>query len=159
MSIRINQAAGIQQQEEARRKQKAAGGFEALLAEQTQGGVAQGVADGAGLSRTVLQSLETLQGVEKGEETSALSGLSADTAGRLDGILAGFEEYAQQLGTSEPDLKSSFALLQRMSGQIAEMRAAFPDLAEQSPELAAMVNELDVMATTETFKFNRGDYL
>ena len=160
MSIRIDHASALQQQEEARRKQKAAEGFDSLLSESLTGGEAQGVATGAGLSRAVLQGLETLREFGRSEEVSTGSGLEADTAERLDGVMDGFDEYARELTReSGPNLKSAFVLLQRMSGQIADMRAAFPEMAEQSPELAAMVNELEVMATAETFKLNRGDYL
>ncbi len=160
MSIRVDQASALQQQEEARRKRKPAEGFDSLLSGLTAEGEAQGVATGAGLSRAVLQGIETLREFGRSEGVPALSGLTAETAERLDGMMDEFEEYARELTRdSGPNLKSAFALLQRMSGQIADMRAAFPDMENQSPELAAMVNELDVLARAETFKLNRGDYL
>lgn len=159
MSIRIDQAAALQQQEEVRRKKPSAEGFEALLSD-SLGDETQGVATGAGLSRTVLQGLGVLQEFGQTEGVSTPTGLEADTVKRLGGVMEGFEEYTQEIGReSGPNLKSAFALLQRMSGQLADTRAAYPEMAAQSPELAAMVNELDAMATTETFKLNRGDYL
>ncbi|MDL2216562.1 hypothetical protein LJB81_02370, partial [Desulfovibrio sp. OttesenSCG-928-M14] len=63
-----------------------------------------------------------------------------------------------QIGSGNQDLRQAYGLLQSMGQQVTDFKARFPNAAQEQPELAAMLNEVDVLFTTETFKFNRGDY-
>ena len=108
-----------------------------------------------------VQGLATisLSGMAQSAESSAQLH-SEEAATQMDGMVTTFERYANQMARNEgADLREAYALLESMSGQIAGFKSQFPNAGEEMPELASMLNELDVLATTETFKFNRGDYL
>ncbi|MFP4167454.1 MAG: hypothetical protein ACLFSY_01220 [Desulfonatronovibrionaceae bacterium] len=76
----------------------------------------------------------------------------------LDNILAKWEMYAEQLGSPQSSLKEAYAGLEEISQAVEDMKAKVdPD--KHGPEVREMLNELDVMTTTEKMKFNRGDYL
>lgn len=101
----------------------------------------------------------SLSGMAQSAESSAPIH-SEEAANQMDGMVTTFERYANQMARNEnADLREAYALLESMNGQIAGFKSQFPNAGEEMPELAAMLNELDVLATTETFKFNRGDYL
>ena len=109
-----------------------------------------------------LMSVRTAAQLHPVEQAAAVQGLfsSNEAATRMDGMFTSFERYAEQIARSETgSLREAYGLLQEVSGQIAGFRAAFPDAEEAMPEMALLLNELNVLMTTETFKFNRGDYL
>lgn len=94
------------------------------------------------------------------DSATTVSPLYEEAATVMEGMFDTLDSYSRQLAGNEPgNLKEAYSLLQNMSGQIADFKQRFPQAAADQPVLAAMVNELDVLATTETFKFNRGDYL
>ncbi len=79
---------------------------------------------------------------------------------RMESLFAGMDDYAAMLGSGEAAaLRDAYSLLENMTGDIASFRAAYPNMETEQPELASLVNELEVLTVTETFKFNRGDYL
>ena len=163
MKIRNEQLAPLQGQE-ARRKSQVEGeeDFASLLAEKL--GSAQGIASAApgAAGLTSLQGMPgiDLDGLAQNPEIAALLTERNEVAQGVDNLLAGFESYTAELGRgSGADLRGAYASLQGMTGTIAGLRSAHPDMAAKHPQLADMVNELDALAVTETFKFNRGDYL
>ena len=154
-----NEQLRIMQENELRKAQKQGklgGEFGDILARQLE--QAQVPAAQAGASLMPVQSAVQLQLMERAAVIGILSSNEAVT--RMDGMFASFERYAEQIARSETgSLREAYGLLQEVSGQIAGFRAAFPDAEEAMPELALLLNELDVLRTTETFKLNRGDYL
>lgn len=87
-------------------------------------------------------------------------GAVGEAAAQMDGMFNSLESYAQQIaGGGQEGLKQAYGLLQDVNGQIAGFKQAYPNAKEDMPEIASLLNDLDVLATTETFKFNRGDYL
>ncbi len=102
------------------------------------------------------------QGAVQLPKTEALQELpsSTDAAARMDGMFTSFERYAEQIAQGQTGgLREAYSLLEGISQQIAGFKADYPDAGEQMPEMATLLNELDVLTTTESFKFNRGDYL
>ena len=82
-----------------------------------------------------------------------------EAALQVENLFTDVESYALQLRSdTSGSLREAYATLQGMSDNIARLKESSPGL-NQSPELASLVNELDVLTTTEMFKFNRGDYL
>ncbi len=79
------------------------------------------------------------------------------TTNQVEGVLDKWDEYASQLGSS--DLKQAYGSLETISDSVSQIKEQNPDMAESDPGLNQVVNELDAMATTERFKFNRGDYI
>lgn len=78
----------------------------------------------------------------------------------MDALLDQWEMYAQRL--EEPakrtNLREAYSVLEQISQAVSELKQDVPKLAANNPSLESMVNELEIMTVTETFKFNRGDY-
>lgn len=75
----------------------------------------------------------------------------------VENLLGHWEEYAQQLENSA-SLKDVYASLERVAQAVDKLRQAAPNAAAGQAALEDVVGELDVLAVTELFKFNRGDY-
>jgi len=162
MKISNEQIRAIQEKEASRTKRpQELGDFDELLARQLDNGQQQVSATAsepvsASVKGTV--SLPFADGVEG--SSGSVPFFSEEAAALMEGMFNTFERYADQIaGNEKGDLRDAYSLLENMGGQIADFKARFPNAGAEQPELAAMINELDVLATTETFKFNRGDYL
>lgn len=157
MKISTEQLRALQEIEVNKAKEhKASGDFGELLTRQLDAGQQPAALEHAAAPQPAV--LLPLSGVT---EDSALSSAPFEEAATMmDGMFNTLEQYAGQLAQAEnPDMRAAYATLENMRGQIADFKSRYPNAAEEQPGLAAMVNELDVLATTEVFKFNRGDYL
>ncbi len=120
------------------------------------------------LSKNILSDNSTeyreLSAVNYATMNSVLLGTSstdADSIGNLEeeiysitAMLDGLDAYAEKL-TSSNSNKAAWDDLQKISGQLASLQQK-----NNLPQgLNALVDEIDVLATTEKFKMNRGDYL
>lgn len=96
-------------------------------------------------------------------QPAAGKGVDADAAeamAQLSSLLDDFDAYTQILGSgNEQNLKGAYAALDKLSGSVNALRGKMPDAAGKYPGLNDMLNELEVLTSTEQFKFNRGDYL
>jgi hypothetical protein len=136
---------------------KLGGDFGDIFARQLEQGQSATSATGASL-----MSVQSAVQLPRVEDAAVIRGMlsSSEAATRMDGMFTSFERYAEQIGRGETgSLREALSLLQDVSGQVAGFKAEFPNAEKDMPELAALLNELDVLMTTETFKFNRGDYL
>jgi hypothetical protein len=143
------------------------GAFEALLAGHLQkagddGGLTASPARTATLNgRDATSAALLLQSVT--EEDQADSGTDSEeglTAESVEKLLNKWEEYAQALNPRNADnLRGVYSLLQGMSAELREIKTAGQELLAKNATLGSLVNELDVLTTVETIKFNRGDYL
>lgn len=127
-----------------------------LDAEQPQGAAAleNGAALAPGLRPMPVSGLA--------EDSAQASTLTAaqEAAGKMESMFDTFESYAGELALNDKtNLRGAYALLENMNSQIAEFKTRFPNAGSEQPEVASMLNELDVLVTAETFKFNRGDYI
>ncbi len=77
---------------------------------------------------------------------------------QMDSLLNMWENYAADMDSRSSSLKKVYANLQEISQGLKDMKMsnAFEN---QPPGVKSMVQELEVMTTTEVIKFNRGDYL
>lgn len=157
MKISTEQLRAIQEQEARRTRQsKAPGDFAGILAEQLQ--PQTGKAEGPGLSLP-LQDAAMPPGILE-DAAPAAPALFEEAAGELEDMFATLDRYAGQLAAGEnADLRGAFGLLQDMNARISSFKERHPDAAVEQPELSALLNEIETLAVTETFKFNRGDYL
>ncbi len=161
----------LQRQNEPHRKEKIADGFDALFSEQLEAGK-NAQATGSPVAQSnqplltgslglLLQASEQLAyGKTENEEGANDLDMAAVKVG---GLLDQWETYAGKLAqagnNANPDLKSVYSLLQNMGSELKGLRQSMPDLAERNGNLDSLLNELEVLTTTENFKFNRGDYL
>ena len=163
MKITNEQLVALQELEPRRKKVETPVGFEALMAEQLNTKVAPGVASEASAETARVQGIlaPNLMGqVDLGYAAQPEQPVLAAAGARLEDIFSSFEAYAGELGNeAEGNLRSAYSALEKMTQEITAFKQEFPNLAQSQPGLASVLNELDVLATTETFKFNRGDYL
>ena len=127
-----------------------------LDAEQPQGSSAL---DNASALTPGLRSVP-LAGIMDDSALSDSQSEAREAAGQMENMFGALERYADELGRNDKaDLRRAYGMLEDMGNQIAGFKSRFPNAGADQPELAAMVNELDALVTTETFKFNRGDYI
>lgn len=161
MKIQNDPLRALLEQGEAHRKPKAGGtDFESMLARELQG---DNAAKGA-MVRNAEQSMAALamqiRSVNELGGAEAEGRTDAIYTEKVDNLLDKWDLYSQAL--ARPDaasLKDVNSLLDGMDAELAGLKAALPELAGNKAGLAGLVNELDVMTTTERIKFNRGDYL
>ncbi len=89
------------------------------------------------------------------EEYNVLSLMS-----EIEDSLSGLDEYTKSLQNirSGGDLKQAWQSLFAFSQSVDSLRQNYASLSQQDSSLDAMINDLEIMAVTETYKFNRGDY-
>ncbi len=143
-------------------------GFEAALAEQLGlGGVgASSTAEGTpsiGSMQTAQASMISqmlLGATGEADETNPTEDVLKDAFNQASGTLDMWDSYVSTLGSAgnNGSLRQAYALLQGIDGQVASLKENTAGLRGQNPGLDTLVNNLEVLATTEKFKFNRGDY-
>lgn len=75
--------------------------------------------------------------------------------GQVESILDEWENYAATLANPEGGLKAAYGTLDKIASEVAAIKEGQPNL---DPGLQSIVDDLETLATTEQFKFNRGDY-
>lgn len=146
-------------------------GFEGLLAQQTLqvGQKGSRATVGAGADPESLRaladpmrlaniSLATLSGVDEAALDGSDEALVESLTGGLNATLDGFDKYAANLNGST-SLKDAWSALAALESNLKGMRQDMGKLSQPDAELDSMLNEMEVMAATEKFKFSRGDYL
>jgi hypothetical protein len=79
-------------------------------------------------------------------------------SGQVESILDKWDTYAATLQNPEAGLKEAYGTLDQIAADVAAIKADKPNLGSTHPDLQSIVDELDALAATERFKFNRGDY-
>ena len=162
MKITTEQLRALQEAESRRTKTSRAAGdeFGALLTRQLDAEQPQGAA-GLENAAPLASNLRTVPLAGIMEESALSEGQSVEEAmvGQMETMFGSVERYAGELARNDrADLRRAYGLLEEVGGQMAEFKSRFPNADAEQPGLAAMVNELDALVVTETFKFNRGDY-
>ncbi len=174
MNIQTQNIEALFSQQELQAKKAAAqknannAGFAATLAEQATQSPLGGAENGTvqthlnqGIQASLAQQL-LVNGVENIAASSA--GQSPEvkqTLGQTSRALDMLDLYAQKLRAPSNDgnLRDAYALLEGIEAQVSTLKANNKQTLEQNPDLADLVNELEILSTTEKFKFNRGDYM
>ena len=94
------------------------------------------------------------------DEADPTEDVLQDAFTQASGTLDMWDSYVSTLGDAgnNGSLRQAYALLQGIDGQVASLKENTAGLRGQNPGLDTLVNNLEVLATTEKFKFNRGDY-
>lgn len=143
-------------------------GFEAALAEQL-GLVGAGTSSTAGgtlpvggmrASQASMISQMLLGATGQADEANPTEDVLQEAFSQASGTLDMWDSYVSTLGDAGKNgsLRQAYALLQGIDGQVASLKENTAGLRGQNPGLDTLVNNLEVLATTEKFKFNRGDY-
>lgn len=105
------------------------------------------------------ENIASTQNVSEVSETDAAytrSALMAD----IENSLSSLDMYTQSVQSQNAsfDLKRAWQGLTAFNQSVNDLRQNYASLSEQDSSLDAMINDLEIMAVTETYKFNRGDY-
>ena len=169
MNIRTDYLETLQRQQETGRKSMevpaGADGFAALCSQeigQTGQAGATGAAGAMAASRAAGHgaSLEAAMLVSGMGDPAAAGGdasLLKTIAGQASGLLEAWDQYAASLSDGGSQ-KNAWTQLLGMDDQVRALRGSLGGLGESNPALENIVNELEIMAATEKFKLNRGDY-
>ncbi len=136
------------------------GTFEATLAQEVRKSDTTGVAETeASQATTRLQGVESLLPVEDLSPTDTSS--EQEVMNTINTVLDKWESYAEALKTQDEasGLRQAYGMLETIRGDVANLKETLPQLGDDSSGLQSMVDELEILAVTEQFKFNRGDYL
>ncbi|MDR1489626.1 MAG: hypothetical protein LBS65_03950 [Desulfovibrio sp.] len=142
-------------------KPDVAAAFDAVLSREIDADASKSLAVEPAVLRApaVLPGLETAPALSPGDMEKTPGGLEEEVR-MFEGMLDGFEDYANNLALDErADLRGAFANLENIHRRLEDFKARFPDAAAGPGAAAEILNEMDVLATTEIIKFNRGDYL
>jgi len=164
MKVRMEELHALLQQEQAGQKAQPKGeGFETVLAKELRqpGGDAQGTlppppgAQAGVIGQMLLDPLAQAESVDPLEE--ALQQSLQQASGLLDSMNA----YVNALSARGADgnLKAIYPLLEGLEQQLGALKQGAVPLEAKHAGLANLINELEILTTTEKFKFNRGDYI
>ena len=78
---------------------------------------------------------------------------------KMNSLLSKWEDYSQIIGTANGNLREGYSLLADIRQNIQEVKGDLAQAPAVGQGLKTMIEELDILTTTEEFKFNRGDYL
>ena len=146
------------------RAQTAQGGFEAALTEQMglENAVASSAFPTSSAGQTSQSSMisQMLLGTTQSEPADIDEDVIQSAFSQASGTLDMWDSYVNALGSSGQDgsLREAYSLLQGIDGQVSALKSNTASVRGQNAGLDSLVNELDVMTTTEKIKFNRGDY-
>ena len=163
MNIRTDYLETLQRQQETGRKSMevpaGADGFAALFSQEIgQNGQAGAMdasrAAGHGAS---LEAAMLVSGMGDPAAAGGDASLLKTIAGQASGLLEAWDQYAASLSDGGSQ-KNAWTQLLGMDDQVRALRGSLGGLGESNPALENIVNELEIMAATEKFKLNRGDY-
>jgi hypothetical protein len=160
MKIQTEQLRALQNTETQRKAARSAEDFAALLDQRIAAEKSRESAPAGGANVSARGLAPVSLPAMAASPAPADQGAALEIASRLENLFTGMEDYAQQLASDSPgSLRGAYTLLEGATGGIAALKSAYPDLERGQPALAALVNELEILSLSETFKFNRGDYL
>lgn len=130
-------------------------GFDALLGQEVQkadNSAQQVAAPAIGQTLFVNPLLQT-------EAVTGVQTAASEPTEQVEEMLDKWDAYAEALQKEGGQgLKKAWNMLEDISQSAQNLKGSLGETG-QSSDLASLVNELDAMAATEKFKFNRGDYV
>lgn len=152
MKITPEQLAALQLQEKNTARTLSGEGFARTLAQELNSGtLAQ--------QETTPSVAVPVAGLDQTLNAAILHKPSEQTVmNKMDTLLTQWEKYSQALGMSDGSLREGFGLLTAIRQNIQAVKEDLNSNPNVGEKLQTMVAELDILTTTEEFKFNRGDY-
>ncbi|TVM15399.1 hypothetical protein DPQ33_15665 [Oceanidesulfovibrio indonesiensis] len=164
MKIRPEQLEALRREEELRSRSQPdkTGKFGDMLAQEVRKGHSPEAADGAKPPGRA-EAAPAADGVQQVDRAEAVQPPTTEreVMETLDHVFNKWEQYADSLRSwqEEGDLRQAYGVLEDISSEVEGLKAATGGLEPQNPSLQSMVDSLEILAVTERFKFNRGDYL
>ncbi|MBQ7617532.1 MAG: hypothetical protein IJS50_01530 [Desulfovibrio sp.] len=139
--------------------------FESLLAEalNSQNGSQAASLDGVVSPRTeqaAMISQMLLNPIDQNNGQATDSEIVQYAFDSASGTLDLWDSYTRTIRTSSDhnSLRDAYSILESIGSQVEQLKTNTASLKNPAPGLNSIINQLDVMATTERVKFNRGDY-
>ena len=153
MKITSDQLAALQLQQKNAARNVNGEGFAQALAQELQSGSAVQAGAAASPTGPVVRLDQALQAAMLTQPTEQT------IMDKMSTLLSKWENYSQIIGAANGDLREGYNLLADIRQDIREVKSDLAQNPGLGHSLEGMVEELDILATTEEFKFNRGDYL
>ncbi len=121
----------------------------------------------ANFAQQLQEIMAAAQGTTETQAPAALGNVSAisqvsevnnSPRAVLDLVLSHLDSYQQALGSSDATLKQVASLVQTLEQDSQRLQSLSQNLPANSP-LKQVMDETAALAYTESFKFNRGDYV
>ncbi len=163
MKISTEQLSALlaQQELQSKRQMTGAEGFDSLLNQELQNAGAGNLASmpppgvGTGIIGQILMG-ESSGEMEKADPFESIMQQAFSDA---TGTMELWESYTKALSdSSQTGLREAYGVLQGIDSKMAALKESTASIKGRNPGLDSVMNELEVMAFTEKFKFNRGDY-
>lgn len=151
MKITSDQLAALQLQQKNKARNAHGDGFAQALAQELDSG--SPAAAGAAPAGPALRLDQALQAAMLNKPTEQT------IMDKMSSLLSKWENYSQIIGAADGNLREGYNLLSDIRQDIREVKSDLAQNPALGQNLETMVEELDILATTEEFKFNRGDYL
>ena len=135
------------------------GTFDEILSDALTSPSAQGaVSPNPGTGQTEMICKMLLGSVDTQDEAYSAIDPVQSAYNSASGTIELWNTYAQKLNNSQEstNLKDAYSILENIDQRVAKLKTN--TVALQSPEFNSLVNDLEVLTTTERIKFNRGDY-
>jgi len=81
-----------------------------------------------------------------------------DLGQRINTVFNLWENYASRLDEPYKNLKQMYSNLKQIQERLQELKSD-PNFTRQPQDVQDLIQELEIMSTTEEIKINRGDYL
>lgn len=153
MKITSDQLAALQLQQKNKARSATGDGFANALAEELDSVSAAQTGASATPVAPMMRLDQTLQAAMLNQTTEQT------VMDKMDTLLSKWENYSQIIGAADGNLREGYSLLADIRQDIRAVKSDLAQNPDQVEGLESMVEELDILATTEEFKFNRGDYL
>ncbi len=153
MKITLDQLAALQLQQKNAARTTKGEGFSRILDQEMN----QPVPAHPGVATPLAMPMVGLDHVLRSSMPDTVAEQSV--MGKVDTLLSTWEDYSQVIGMADGNLRQGFQLLTEIRQGILELKTRLAENPTIGSEIRAMVEELDILAATEEFKFNRGDYL
>lgn len=157
MKIHPDRLEGIRQDQQDQaskaREKKTGNSFGDILSREVSKDAPAGGAQSVSAPIPVNPLLQT-QAVDKVEPLGSNQSAALD---KMDGLLSKWESYAGELASSP--LRKAYGTLEEIESGLERIKEEMPEAIRGNPALQSLVNDLEVLSTTEKIKFNRGDYL
>ncbi len=160
MKIRTEQLQVLAREQAQKGKSSQGVGFDDLLAKKMQEGKTDSSQAVSRMSQQAAVPQVGIPGLNPlfANQQMGSSMNQKEIANTMNGVLDQLEQYAAKLGSPDVSLRSVYEELQGIGQQMDRLRKTMQSGETPSPELDALYTEMDILATTETFKLNRGDY-
>lgn len=153
MKITPEQLAALQLQQKNTTRTASDTGFAEVLTQQMD-------SETSAQSSMAAASAVPMVGLDQALQTAMLNTTTEQTVmDKMENLLSKWENYSQALGSDQNSLRDGYGLLADIRQSVQDVKDTAAQGASMSPELLSVLDELDILSTTEEIKFNRGDYL